>query len=66
MPKGRVKLYLRRTFMDSEPATNHESPAPEKTAGYQPTVGRKLFMLALCILGLIIVWTYYFSQSSKP
>lgn len=52
--------------MDSEPATNHESPAPEKTAGYQPTVGRKLFMLALCILGLIIVWTYYFSQSSKP
>jgi len=56
--------------MDSEPATSHEppatEPAPDKPAGYQPTLGRKLFMIALCILGLIMVWTFYFSQSGKP
>ena len=55
--------------MDSEPAAKHEPPAttePEQPAGYQPTLGRKLFMLALCILGLIMVWTFYFSQSGKP
>jgi hypothetical protein len=32
----------------------------DKPAGYQPSVGRKLFMLGLCIVGLIIVWVYYF------
>lgn len=37
-----------------------------KPAGYQPSFGRKLFMLALCILGLIVVWSYYFSHSQKP
>lgn len=31
-----------------------------KPRGYQPSTGRKLFMLALCIAGLIFVWTYYF------
>jgi len=35
-------------------------PDPEKPAGYQPSLGRKLFMLGLCIIGLIVVWTYYF------
>jgi hypothetical protein len=35
--------------------------APEKQpAGYQPSFGRKLFMLGLCIVGLIVVWVYYF------
>jgi hypothetical protein len=31
----------------------------DRPQGYQPTLGRKLFMLALCIIGLVIVWTYY-------
>ena len=48
--------------MASEPATSHQpqSPAPDKPPGYQPTTGRKLFMLGLCIAGLIFVWTYYY------
>ena len=33
---------------------------PDKPPGYQPTTGRKLFMLGLCIAGLIFVWTYYY------
>jgi len=41
------------------------STEPEKPQGYQPSLGRKLFMLALCIIGLIIVWTYYF-RVMKP
>jgi hypothetical protein len=36
------------------------STEPEKPQGYQPSLARKLIMLALCIIGLIIVWTYYF------
>jgi hypothetical protein len=47
--------------MASDPATSHPPPAPsDKPSGYQPTIGRKLFMLGLCIAGLIFVWTYYY------
>ena len=43
------------TKSDSEekPRTSKDSP------GYQPSLGRKLFMFGLCIVGLIIVWTVY-------
>jgi hypothetical protein len=48
----------------AEPATTHQPPAPspdpDKPPGYQPSLGRKLFMLGLCIAGLIFVWTYYY------
>jgi hypothetical protein len=27
--------------------------------GYQPGTGRKLFMFLLCLIGLIIVWVFY-------
>jgi len=30
-----------------------------QSQGYQPTIGRKLVMLALCVVGLIVVWTVY-------
>jgi hypothetical protein len=46
--------------MPSEPATSNQPPAPDKPPGYQPSPGRKLFMLGLCIAGLIFVWTYYY------
>ena len=48
--------------MASEPATSNQppSPDPDKPPGYQPSLGRKLFMLGLCIAGLIFVWTYYY------
>jgi hypothetical protein len=55
--------------MASEPATSHQpqspAPDPDKPPGYQPTTGRKLFMLGLCIAGLIFVWTYYYF-STRP
>jgi hypothetical protein len=35
-------------------------PDPDKPRGYQPSTGRKLFMLLLCVAGLIFVWIYYF------
>jgi len=53
-------LYLNRAMASSEPATSHQSPAPDEKPGYQPTTGRKLCMLGLCIAGLIFVWTYYY------
>ena len=28
--------------------------------GYQPSPGRKLFMMGLCLVALIIVWAFYF------
>jgi hypothetical protein len=43
----------------SDPTTPQQSPTEKEPKGYQPTVGRKLFMIGLCILGLIIVWTYF-------
>jgi hypothetical protein len=49
---------------DSEDQPAQPTPS-EKPAGYQPSVGRKVFMLVLCIVGLIVVWTYYF-KSQKP
>jgi len=54
--------------MAFEPATSHQPPAPQPPAkdekpGYQPSTGRKLFMLGLCIAGLIFVWTYYYFAS---
>ena len=36
------------------------------TKGYQPPIGRKLFMFALCLLGLIGVWVWYFTVGNKP
>jgi hypothetical protein len=49
--------------MASEPAADHQPTVPDKPPGYQPTPGRKLFMIGLCIAGLIFVWTYYFFAS---
>jgi hypothetical protein len=48
--------------MPPAPATSNQPPAPDpdKPPGYQPSLGRKLFMLGLCIAGLIFVWTYYY------
>jgi hypothetical protein len=46
--------------MASEPPDNPQSPDPDKPPGYQPSTGRKLFMMGLCIAGLIFVWTYYY------
>ncbi len=48
--------------MASEPPTSHQPPTtdPDKPPGYQTSFGRKLFMLGLCIAGLIFVWTYYY------
>ena len=37
----------------------------EKPRGYQPSIGRKLLMLGLCIAGLIFVWTYYYFTTRK-
>jgi hypothetical protein len=48
--------------MPPEPKTSNQQPTtnPAKPPGYQPSPGRKLFMLGLCIAGLIFVWTYYY------
>jgi hypothetical protein len=49
--------------MPSEPTTNNQEPATDNQQpppGYQPTLGRKLFMFGLCVAGLIFVWTYYY------
>ncbi|HTB18749.1 MAG TPA: hypothetical protein VK708_11560 [Bryobacteraceae bacterium] len=41
-----------------------EAPkSPDKPPGYQPSLGRKLFMLGISIAGLIFVWTYYYFAS---
>jgi hypothetical protein len=45
--------------MASDPAARQPSD-PDKPRGYQPSAGRKLFMMGLCIAGLIFVWTYYY------
>jgi hypothetical protein len=57
-------VYLNR-IMASKPATTPQPPDPDKPPGYQPSTGRKLFMLGLCIAGLIFLWTYYY-LSSRP
>ncbi|HTR34790.1 MAG TPA: hypothetical protein VMH80_02735 [Bryobacteraceae bacterium] len=53
--------------MAAKSASKQQPPPlpPEKPAGYQPTLRRKLFMMALCIIGLIVVWTYYFTHGGK-
>jgi hypothetical protein len=33
--------------------------------GYQPSPGRKLFMMGLCLVALIIVWAFYFIASKQ-
>ncbi|HYL37838.1 MAG TPA: hypothetical protein VEV17_18125 [Bryobacteraceae bacterium] len=40
-------------------------PASDQPKGYQPSTGRKLFMLAICVVGLLIVWIVYFFQSQQ-
>ena len=33
--------------------------------GYQPTAGRKLFMMGLCLVALIMVWVFYFMANKQ-
>lgn len=40
-----------------------DAPDPNKPPGYQPSAGRKLFMIGLCVAGLVFVWTYYYFAS---
>jgi hypothetical protein len=55
-PTGTVSIArVPVNVMDSEKEPSPESPAP----GYQPTTGRKLFMLVLCLVALIAVWVFY-------
>ena len=49
----------------SEKPTKPQAADDEQPKGYKPSLGRKLFMLGICILGLIVVWTYYF-HVQKP
>ncbi|HTW64840.1 MAG TPA: hypothetical protein VME17_09510 [Bryobacteraceae bacterium] len=55
-------VILESKPMSSGPATSHKpsAPDPDKPPGYQPSTGRKIFMILLCIAGLIFVWTYYY------
>lgn len=50
--------------MASERETAPEA-GDDKPRGYQPSLGRKLFMLVLCIAGLIFVWTYYYFATRR-
>ncbi|HEX6895743.1 MAG TPA: hypothetical protein VF146_10740 [Bryobacteraceae bacterium] len=49
----------------SSSTPGNKPPLGDQPKGYQPTLGRKLFMLGLCIVGLILVWAYYF-HLQKP
>ena len=51
----------------SDPATSNQPPAtdPSKPPSYQPSVGRKLFMMGLCVVGLICVWIYIYLASHQ-
>jgi hypothetical protein len=56
-------VILESSPMPSDPAASQTpgtTPDGDKPPGYQPSAGRKLFMLGLCIAGLIFVWTYYY------
>jgi hypothetical protein len=48
--------------LDPKPPQKN-SPPDEQPTGYQPSIGRKLFMFVLCLVALIFVWTFYFFQS---
>ena len=45
--------------MDSKTDSEDKPPATNEPPGYQPSLGRKLFMLGLCVVGLILVWVFY-------
>jgi hypothetical protein len=49
-----------KSAMDTKPPFDDKPPVTKESPGYQPSLGRKLFMLGLCIVGLIIVWSVYF------
>ena len=49
-----------KTAMDTKPPFDDKPPVTNESPGYQPSLGRKLFMLGLCVVGLIIVWSVYF------
>jgi hypothetical protein len=56
MPSDPATGHQPPTTSHQQPATNNQQPP----AGYQPSLGRKLFMFGLCVAGLIFVWTYYY------
>jgi len=41
------------------PKPNNELPA------YTPGFGRRLLMFLLCLIGLIVVWTFYYLDTRK-
>ena len=49
-----------KSAMNPKPPSDDKPPVTNESPGYQPSLGRKLFMLGLCIVGLIVVWSVYF------
>jgi len=62
MPSEPATSHRQPTTNNEQPITSHQQPttSPAKPPGYQPSLGRKLFMFGLCLAGLIFVWTYYY------
>jgi hypothetical protein len=56
--ESKPKRYNRHELSRSKPTRDEEVSV--RPPGYQPSLGRKLFMLGLCIVGLIVVWSVYF------
>jgi len=48
------------------PESEKPIPQPGPQPHYQPSTGRKLFMLGMCVLGLIFIWIFYFLEAKKP
>jgi hypothetical protein len=52
-PKGNAPLT------PDEPKPDNQLPA------YKPGFGRRLVMFLLCLIGLIVVWTFFYLDTRK-
>ena len=47
------------------PVTSDQPKSSNELPAYTPGFGRRLVMFLLCLLGLIIVWTYVWFANGK-
>jgi hypothetical protein len=60
-----LKQELRMDPQAKAPVTPDQTKTNNELPAYTPGFGRRLLMFLLCLLGLIVVWTFVWFDSHK-
>jgi hypothetical protein len=60
-----LKLEQRMDPQGKAPVTPEQPKPNNELPAYTPGFGRRLLMFVLCLIGLIVVWTFFWLDTRK-